>query len=161
MHARPADADLSVTDVTINDVSTSAHGFAPKAPNDATRFLDGTGAYSTPAGTGSVTHTGGALTADQPVFGAGGADTKAGTKSGNTDEVATVSGALTAGHFVKPDADGNLVDGGAAPLTSPIAESDVTGLATDLAARAAAAREINTTAPLRGGGDLSADRTLT
>jgi hypothetical protein len=28
--AQPADADLSVTDVTTNNVSTSAHGFAPK-----------------------------------------------------------------------------------------------------------------------------------
>ena len=46
--AQPADADLAVTDVTTNNVSTSAHGFAPKAPNDATKFLDGTGNYSAP-----------------------------------------------------------------------------------------------------------------
>jgi hypothetical protein len=47
-----ADADLSVTDITTNNVSTTAHGFAPKAPNDATRYLDGTGAWSVPAGGG-------------------------------------------------------------------------------------------------------------
>lgn len=47
-----ADADLSTSDVTTNNVSTSKHGFAPKAPNDATKFLDGTGAYSVPPGTG-------------------------------------------------------------------------------------------------------------
>ena len=41
------DANLSTTDVTTNDVSTSKHGFAPKAPNDGTKFLDGTGAYDT------------------------------------------------------------------------------------------------------------------
>ena len=35
--------------MTTNDVSTSAHGFAPKAPNDATKFLDGTAAFSQPA----------------------------------------------------------------------------------------------------------------
>ena len=35
-------------------------------------------------GAGTVTHTGGALTADQPVFGAGSADIKVGTKTGNT-----------------------------------------------------------------------------
>lgn len=46
------DQNLVTTDVTTNDVSTSKHGFAPKAPNDATKFLDGTGAYSTPAGSG-------------------------------------------------------------------------------------------------------------
>ena len=38
------------TDITTNNVSTTKHGLAPKAPNDATKFLDGTGAYSTPAG---------------------------------------------------------------------------------------------------------------
>lgn len=39
-------------DTTAGDVSTTKHGYAPKAPNDATKFLDGTGAYSTPAGGG-------------------------------------------------------------------------------------------------------------
>lgn len=43
---------LSLSDVTTNNVSTSAHGLAPKAPNDATKYLDGTGNYSTPAGGG-------------------------------------------------------------------------------------------------------------
>lgn len=38
----------SLTDIATNNVSTSAHGFAPKAPNDATKYLDGTGNYSTP-----------------------------------------------------------------------------------------------------------------
>jgi hypothetical protein len=41
-----------------------------------------------------------------------------------------------------------------------LAESQVTNLTTDLAAKATATRAINTTAPLTGGGDLSADRTL-
>jgi len=41
------DANMTTTDITTNDVSTSKHGFAPKAPNDATQFLDGTGAYDT------------------------------------------------------------------------------------------------------------------
>ena len=42
-----SDATIVVTDVTTNNVTTSAHGFVPKAPNDATKFLDGTGAWST------------------------------------------------------------------------------------------------------------------
>lgn len=46
------DANLSTSDITTNDVSTTKHGFAPKAPNDATKYLDGSGAYSVPAGTG-------------------------------------------------------------------------------------------------------------
>lgn len=47
------ETSLSLSNVTTDDVSTAKHGFAPKAPNDATKFLDGTGAYSTPAGTGT------------------------------------------------------------------------------------------------------------
>jgi hypothetical protein len=45
-----SDATLTTSDITTNNVSTTKHGFAPKAPNDATRYLDGTGAYSVPAG---------------------------------------------------------------------------------------------------------------
>lgn len=45
-------------------------------------------------------------------------------------------------------------------VTLPIAESDVTNLTTDLAAKAPTTRTIATTSPLAGGGDLSADRTL-
>ena len=41
-----------LADNTTQNVSTSKHGYAPKAPNDATKFLDGTGAYSVPAGGG-------------------------------------------------------------------------------------------------------------
>lgn len=44
------DADLSLSNITTNDVSTSKHGFAPILPNDATKYLDGTGAYTVPAG---------------------------------------------------------------------------------------------------------------
>lgn len=47
-----SDATLSTSDITTNNVSITKHGFAPKAPNDATKYLDGTGAWSTPAGGG-------------------------------------------------------------------------------------------------------------
>jgi hypothetical protein len=192
-----AESDLALTDITTHNVSISKHGLAPKAPNDATRFLDGTGAYSTPAvgpiaesdvtgltadlaakaddsrlinttapltgggdlsadltlaidaftgdsgsggakgavpapaagdaaagkfikadgtwavppGTspGTVSHTAGALTADQPVFGAGAGDTKVGTKSGDTNEVVTQSGSATAGRVLLYDANGNAI----------------------------------------------------
>jgi len=50
--AQVKDSDLATTDVTDNNVSTLKHGFAPKLPNDATKYLDGTGAYSVPAGGG-------------------------------------------------------------------------------------------------------------
>jgi hypothetical protein len=47
-----SDDQLNLHDITTNNVSTSKHGFAPKAPNDVTKYLDGTGAYSVPPGTG-------------------------------------------------------------------------------------------------------------
>ncbi len=47
-----SDATISTSDITTNNVSTSKHGFAPKLPNDATKYLDGTGAYSVPPGSG-------------------------------------------------------------------------------------------------------------
>lgn len=60
--------------------------------------------------------------------------------------------------------DADLVDGQHAAAFALAAhthpEGDVTNLVVDLAAKAPTARNINTTAPLAGGGDLSADRTL-
>lgn len=50
---RVTDAALLLSDITTNDVTTLMHGFAPKAPGDPTKFLDGTGAYSVPSGSGS------------------------------------------------------------------------------------------------------------
>ena len=40
-------------DNTDLDVSTTKHGLCPKLPNNATKYLDGTGAYSVPASSGS------------------------------------------------------------------------------------------------------------
>lgn len=44
------EAGLSLVDSTVNDVSTTKHGLAPKLPNDATKFLNGAGLYTTPPG---------------------------------------------------------------------------------------------------------------
>lgn len=38
---QPADTDLSIADITTNNVTSSAHGFTPKSPADATKFLNG------------------------------------------------------------------------------------------------------------------------
>jgi hypothetical protein len=43
------EGELTLADVTTANVSITKHGFAPKAPNDASKYLDGTGAYTTPA----------------------------------------------------------------------------------------------------------------
>jgi len=47
-----SDANLFVSDITTNNVSTTAHGFAPKLPGDNTKYLDGDGNYTVPAGGG-------------------------------------------------------------------------------------------------------------
>ena len=64
--------------------------------------------------TGSTTTaSSAALTANLPVFGGGaGACPTVGTRSGNTTEVATVSGSFTVGDALVADASGNIVDGG-------------------------------------------------
>ena len=51
--------DLAAPDDNTDlNVSTSKHGLAPKLPNDATKYLDGTGAYTVPAGGGGGTDSG-------------------------------------------------------------------------------------------------------
>lgn len=52
------DASIVFSDITTGNVSVVKHGFAPKAPNDATKFLNGVGVYSVPSGGAS----GGAIT---------------------------------------------------------------------------------------------------
>lgn len=51
------DASVSFSDNTTGNVSTAAHGYAPKSPGSATVYLDGTGHYTTPAGTGTPAPT--------------------------------------------------------------------------------------------------------
>jgi hypothetical protein len=68
--------DLALTDVLTANVATTRHGFAPKLPNDATKYLDGTGAYTVPAGGGGATHydcplSDGDLTAADLIYAAG------------------------------------------------------------------------------------------
>lgn len=44
-----AEGALSLTDVTTANVSTSAHGFTPKAPNSAAQFLRGDASWAVPS----------------------------------------------------------------------------------------------------------------
>ena len=55
----PTDQSLITSDITTNDASTSKHGFAPKAPSDATKFLNGANppAWAVPASGGITTQT--------------------------------------------------------------------------------------------------------
>jgi len=43
-----SDATINTSDITTNDVSITKHGFAPKAPNDTTKFLRGDATWVAP-----------------------------------------------------------------------------------------------------------------
>lgn len=45
-----AESVITFTDITTNDVSTTKHGYAPKAPNDTTKFLRGDASWASPTG---------------------------------------------------------------------------------------------------------------
>ena len=61
---------------------------------------------------GTVTHSTGALTLNEPVFGTGGGDIKVGTKTGNTEQMQCASGSAGAtGDPLQYDASGNAVAG--------------------------------------------------
>lgn len=48
-----SDANLIVSDITTNNVTTLKHGFVPKLPGSATQFFNGAGNYVTISGTGT------------------------------------------------------------------------------------------------------------
>ena len=57
--AKPTAADVDFSaDVTTNNVTTGHHGLAPKLDGNSAHYLDGTGAYSVPAGSGAGTPAG-------------------------------------------------------------------------------------------------------
>lgn len=60
--AQPTEGDLSTSDITTNNVSISKHGLVPKLPNDATKFLDGVGGFTTTITSGSFTPLGAGIT---------------------------------------------------------------------------------------------------
>jgi hypothetical protein len=100
------DANLTTTDITTNDVSTSKHGFAPKAPNDTTKFLRGDGTWAVPAsGSSAIPQTD--LIYVDAVLGADNADAGRGNIEkpyasveyvlANTTNTGTVTGNTTSG----------------------------------------------------------------
>jgi hypothetical protein len=88
---------LTASAVTLTDASNNLTSVV--LPADATKYLDGTGAFTVPSGGGTVTHTGGALTLDSVVLGAGSADIKV-TATGTGVVAALGINTGTAGAFV-------------------------------------------------------------
>jgi hypothetical protein len=51
-YGNPTELELSTSDITTLNASTSKHGFLKKLNNDATYYMDGTGNWSIPVGSG-------------------------------------------------------------------------------------------------------------
>lgn len=52
-YAQPVENSLNLSDNTTNNASTSKHGFLLKLDNNSAHYMDGTGAWSTPSGSGA------------------------------------------------------------------------------------------------------------
>lgn len=52
-----ADSKVTFANITTGNTNSSTHGYAPKLPADATKYLDGTGTWTVPAGSASGTVT--------------------------------------------------------------------------------------------------------
>ena len=101
------EANLTLSDNTTANVSSTKHGLTPKLPNDATKYLDGTGSYSVPAGSG------------------GGGDVSSNTASSVDSEVALFSG--TGGKTIK-----RATGTGVAKLTSGVLSAASVNLASEV-----------------------------
>ena len=110
----------AATGADLPAMTSTVGGAVPTPPNDATKFLNGTGAWSS-AGTGTVTNTG-TLTANQLVIGNGSADVKVLGSAGTTTTVlhGNAAGAPTFGAVsLTADVSGTLpVANGGTGLTS-------------------------------------------
>lgn len=57
-----SEAALTLTDITTNNVTTSAHGFIPKAPNDTSKFFRGDATWAVAMGLDEVPNTSSSFT---------------------------------------------------------------------------------------------------
>ena len=89
------EAKQTLADNTTGNVSTSAHGYAPKAPNDATKYLDGTGAYSVPAGAIPRSYIAGLALSNDGITPNSVLDIAAGQAADGTNAALISSGAFT------------------------------------------------------------------
>lgn len=101
---------LPTADPSVADALWASTGFIIKSGSS---FTSGGVPYFNSS---STVASSAALTANLPVIGGGaGAAPSVGTRSGNTTGFTTFTGSLTSGNVAKFDANGNIVDGGAAP----------------------------------------------
>lgn len=109
-----SEAMMSFTDITTLNVSTSKHGFVPKAPNDSTQFFRGDGTWAVPSGgipSGSVTEFAGSSVPSGWLFCDGSAVSRS-TYSGLFTAIGTTYGAGDGSTtFNLPDSRGRVIQG--------------------------------------------------
>lgn len=90
---------LSLTDITTNNASTSKHGFLLKLDNNSAHFMNGQGAWATPAGGGSGCTTSGSAGQVLTDDGAGGCASNSSLtiSGGNVSTTGTLSAGGAAG----------------------------------------------------------------
>lgn len=141
--------NLQLLSLRLNELSRLGLISGTPAENDCLKFTGGRLASSgAPCGSGgdpNMVTAAGTLSSDAPVIGAGAKAVGVGSRSGNTTEFATQSGAKTVNKQVTYDASGNLVaspyDVGAASGSST---SQVSSTATVVTIAAGGAAALNT-----------------
>lgn len=103
---------------TDNRQGTGLKGFSTTGTFTSGNYVKTDGSGNAVDG-GGVAVTGSSLTANLPVFGNGSSSVIVGTRSGNTTEVMSATGAFVSGNLVKTDINGNAIDAGViAPTTN-------------------------------------------
>ncbi len=127
------EADQSLSDVLTANVTITAHGYAPKLPNDATKYLDGTGNYTTPptGGSGTVTTTGSPASGNLTKF-SGTTSITNGDLSGDVTTAGTLVATVVNLPNLVTQAGSILVTDIAAPSAPAAAHLKVFGDSTDL-----------------------------
>ena len=157
-YVQPAFTDISgtATPSQLPLFTSTANGIVPSSGGGTSAFLRADGIWSVPpSASGTVSSVGISMPAEfsvsgSPVTSSGTLSVTKAVQSANAVYAGPSSGASAAPAF-------RALVAGDIPT---IAESQVTNLTTDLAAKVPATRAISTTLPLTGGGDLSANRTL-
>ena len=152
-----------VASATVAVFTTTTDGTVPAPGAVAGKYLKDDGTWDSPAATvadgdkGDVTVSGGGTVWNIDA----GVITDTEVAVANKDGAAGTASLRTLGTGATQAAAGNHNHAGVySPVGHTHAESDITNLVTDLAAKVGTSRTINTTLPITGGGTLAADLTL-
>lgn len=118
-------------DNTDLNVSITAHGLVPKAPNVAGQYLNGTGAWATPAGAGDVTGPGSSVSGNIATYGDTSGTLLADSGYAPTDFAVAAEGVTNGDSHNHIDGDGASLTEGALSLsdvTTANASTDQHGL---------------------------------